>query len=195
MFALILSLLAATPSAEPRVVGDEHVSFSVPAGFEPFPGFKPTATKLYAFGKNVGTPDAMVLAIDRLEGPTTAGAPSRSCGALMNSMDRTVGKPITEPWQGQELHGLRLVLTQMFGEVVVYCVDVPLEPNAALSLMVSGKPSNEALIHETFQSALSSLGPPVRESPVPMLVGLLGVALLVAVGFGAWRGIRALRRR
>ena len=132
MFALVLCLLAATPSTEPRDVTDPRgFHFTVPAGFEPFPGFKPTATKLYAFGKNVGTPDAMVLAIDLLDVPATAGAPSRSCGELMNSMGRTVGKPITAHWQGQELSGLRLVLTQMFGEIVVYCVDLPCSPTAS----------------------------------------------------------------
>ena len=193
MFALFLSLLAATPSAEPRVIEDPRgFQFSLPAGFEPFPGFKPTATKLYAFAKNGGTPDAVILAIDVLDGPTTAGAPSRSCGALMNSMGRTVGKPITERWAGLDLSGLRLVLTQMFGEVVVHCVDIPLEPNA-LSLMVSGKPANEAFIQETFRSVLSSVTSPspVQHSPIPILVGLVGSALVIALGLG----VRARRKR
>lgn len=190
MLALILSLLAATPSTGRHVVEDPRgFQFTLPSGFEPFPGFKPTASKLYAFAKNGGTPDAVILAIDVLDGPTTAGGPSRSCGALMNSMDRTVGKPITEPWQGQQLSGLRLVLTQMFGEIVVDCVDVPVQPNA-LSLMVSGKPANEAFIQETFRSVLSSVASPspVQHSPIPILVGVVGSALVLALGLGV-RGL------
>lgn len=192
MFALLLSLVVTAPSAEPRQVDDPRgFHFTVPAGFEPFPGFQPTATRLYAFGKNLGTPEAVILALDVVDGPLTAGAPSRSCGALMNSIDRTVGKPITEPWQGAELSGLRMLMTQIFGEIVVYCVDVPVLPSA-LSLKVSGKPTNEALLHDTFQSVLASLETPRSQSfPVfPVVTGIVAGAFLA---LGWWT--RSRRRR
>lgn len=180
MSTLLLALMLTASVDDPR-----GFHFAVPGGFEPFPGFQPTATaerpgKLYAFARDLGTPDAVVIAIDVLEGPSTAGAASRSCGALMHSIDRTVGKPIAQRWQGEELSGLRMVMTHAFGEVVVYCVDVPLLPNA-LSVMVSGKPAHEAFLLETFHAVLGSLAGPRAEEPfnTPLLV----VFALVIAGF------------
>ncbi len=149
---LLVLALSALPTADPH-----GFQFTVPGGFEPFPNFQPTATKLHAFGKNLGTPDAVTLTLDVLDGPVVAGSASRSCGALLNAIDRTVGKPITEPWHGSELSGLRMVMTHPFGEVLVFCVDVPIAPNG-ISLMVSGKPANEVALKQAFEDTLSSLG-------------------------------------
>ncbi len=164
---------------------------TVPDGFEAFPGFKPTANKLYAFGKNLGTPEAVTLTIDVLDGPATAGAVSKSCGALMNSIDRTIGKPITEKWGTVELNGLRMVMTHVFGEVVVFCVDVPVTPNA-ISVMVSGKPANEAVLQETFRSVVQSTvaGGEGGFACSPGIVALVAIAFFAA----AWVARRASRK-
>lgn len=148
---LLVLALSALPTADPH-----GFQFTVPDRFEPFPDFQPTATKLYAFGKNLGTPEAVTLTLDLLDGPVIAGTASRSCGALLNAIDRTMGKPITAHWQTTELSGLRMVMTHPFGEVLVVCVDVPIA-HQGLSLMVSGKPGNEAAVQQAFDETLSSL--------------------------------------
>lgn len=188
MPALVLALLfSAAP--EGRLITDPRgFHFTLPPGFEPFPGFQPTDTKLYAFGTHLGTPQAAILAIDLLEGPTAPGAASRSCGELLNSMDRTVGRPITEPWQGRDLSGLRMTMTQLFGEIAVYCVDVPLTPRA-LSLKVSGKPANEAFLHDTFRAVLGSMEPPLDEAFGVWVIGLVG-SIAVALSAVVFRALR-----
>ena len=158
MSALFLSLvLQAATVADPR-----GFQFTLPEGFTPFPNFQPTGFKLHAYGKNLGTPDAITLTIDLVDGPVTAGQPSLTCGLLLNSIDRTVGKPITQRWQALELSGLRMLMTHTFGEVVVLCLDVPIAPNG-LTVMVSGKPSNEAALQQTFEGVLSSLENPAAQ--------------------------------
>ena len=169
---LLVLALSALPTADPH-----GFQFTVPGGFEPFPNFQPTATKLYAFGKNLGTPDAVTLTLDVLDGPALAGSASQSCKALLNAIDRTVGKPITESWHGTQLSGLRMVMTHPFGEVLVFCVDVPIAPNG-ISLMVSGKPANEAALKQGFEDTLSSLG---NTSPAkPFWLGA-PVALIIVI--------------
>lgn len=168
-------------------LADPHgFQFTVPEGFEPFPNFQPTATRLYAYGKNLGTPGAVTFTIDLVEGPVVAGEASRSCGALLNDINRTVGKPITQPWQGRDLSGLRMLMTHTFGEVVVLCVDVPIAPNG-LSVMVSGRPDNEAALQQTFEAVLSSLENPTPGNALPFV----GAGLIVVISLAAWR----LRRR
>jgi hypothetical protein len=153
--------------------------FDIPPGFEPFPNFKPTATKLYAYGKNLGTPDAVTFTIDALEGPVTAGQPSKSCGLLMKSIDRTVGVETSESWNGTTLSGARLTMTHVFGEVLVLCLDVPVSPNG-LSFMVSGKPANEAALRETFRAVLGSLKQSGRSGfSLQWLLLLIPVAALI----------------
>lgn len=169
---LLVVALSALPTADPR-----GFQFTVPGGFEPFPDFQPTATKLYAFGKNLGTPDAVTLTLDVLDGPVVAGSASRSCGALLNAIDRTVGKPITEHWKNTELSGLRMVMTHPFGEVLVFCVDVPIAPNG-ISLMVSGKPANEAALKQAFEDTLSSLE---NKSPAKPFWWGAAVALIIVI--------------
>ncbi|MDP1823371.1 MAG: hypothetical protein Q8L48_09020 [Archangium sp.] len=185
MPTLMLALLiAAAPVVEDR----RGFTFTVPAGFEPFPGFKPTATKLYAFGKNLGTPGALTLTIDVLDGPATPGA-SRSCATLANSFERTVSSPSLETWLGQELSGARLVMTHVFGEVLVFCVDVPVLPNG-LSVMISGKPGNEAILRETFRATLAS----IRTDDSPMgTFAPIGLALIVALVALSWKMSRHRR--
>jgi len=155
--------------------------FAVPDGFEPFPNFQPTATKLYAFGKNLGTPEAVTLTVDLLDGPVTPGQPSRSCGLLLNSINRTVGKPLTQSWQGSELNGLRMLMTHTFGEVVVLCLDVPIAPTG-LSVMVSGKPANEAALQQTFEAVLSSLENSRPRSSLPFAVAAVITVILLGLG-------------
>ena len=178
MSTLLLTLML---TASGVVEDPRGFSFTLPEGFEPFPGFKPTQTKLYAYGKNLGTPGALTLTIDVLEGPTPPGA-SRSCGALLNSIDRTVGTPITLNWQGTELSGLKMVMTHVFGEVLVYCVDVPVLPNG-LSVVVSGKPENAEVLAETFDGVLASLSGRVVHSPGIIFVLLAAVLLVGLVVF------------
>ena len=174
---LLVLALSASPISDPR-----GFQFTVPDGFEPFPNFQPTATKLYAFGKNLGTPDAVTLTIDLLDGPVIPGTASRSCGALLNAIDRTVGKPITQRWQSNELSGLHMVMTHTFGEVVVLCVDVPITPNG-LSVMVSGKPANEPALQQSFEGILSSFE---KEKPGAQL-WLGAAAVLIIVIAVLWR--------
>ena len=172
MPTLVLALVIAGSTVEdPR-----GFHFTVPVGFEAFPNFQPTATKLYAFGKNLGTPDAVTITIDVLEGPTLSGASSRSCGALLNSINRTIGSPLVEKWRGAELNGLRMLMTHVFGEVLVFCVDLPVSPNA-LSVMVSGKPANEPLLHDTLSALLGSLT--TEEKPRDGGAALGGALLLI----------------
>lgn len=186
MSTLVLALFIAA-AGEPRVVEDPRgFRFTVPRGFEPFPGFKPTTTKLHAFGKNLGTPDALTLTIDALEGPATPGA-SRSCGALANSIERTVSSPSPESWRHEDLSGARMMMTHVFGDVLVFCVDVPVKPNG-LSVMISGKPQNEAILHETFRATLASIeagrsyeGGFAFSPIVFALVVLLGAALALSL--------------
>lgn len=159
MSLLLLTVLAAAPVSDPR-----GFTFQVPEGFSAFPGFKPSGNKLYAFAKNVGTPQAVTLTIDAVEG--APGKVSENCGKLMQ-IDRTVNSPMSERWNGSELTGVRMVMTHMFGEVVVFCLDVPVKPNA-VTLMVSGKPENEAALHQAFTSTLSSISP-TAEPRSPMI--------------------------
>lgn len=191
MSTLVLALLIAA-AGEPRVVEDPRgFRFTVPPGFESFPGFKPTTTKLYAFGKNLGTPHALTLTLDVLDGPATKGA-SRSCSALANSIERTVSSPSPESWRHEDLSGARMVMTHVFGEVLVFCVDVPVLPNG-LSLMLSGKPENEAILHETFSATLASIH--AGEEPVGSFAPIMfGVVLLLGAAWGLSRRMR-LRRR
>lgn len=199
MSTLVLALFIAA-AGEPRVVEDPRgFRFTVPQGFEPFPGFKPTTTKLYAFGKNLGTPGALTLTLDVLDGPATKGA-SRSCGALANSIERTVSSPSPEQWNGGlaprgedgELSGARLVMTHVFGEVLVFCVDVPVLPNG-LSLMISGKPENEAILHETFRATLASIH--VGEDQVGSFAPIVfGMVLLLGMAWALSRRMRLGRR-
>ncbi len=189
MRSLLLAMVLAG-AGDSRVIEDPRgFHFTVPEGFEPFPQFQPTATKLYAYGKNLGSPAAVTFTIDVLDGPTTAGAVSQSCRALMNDMNRTVGTPFHETWKRAELSGVHMVMTHTFGEVVVLCVDVPVTPRA-LSVMVSGKPANEPALQETFRAVLSSLdvGRPL-EGGMAAPAGL--GAVLVVAGLAAW----FLRRR
>ena len=184
---LIAMLLAAGgPVEDPR-----GFHFEVPAGFEAFPGFKPTGNKLYAFGKDLGTPGAITLTLDVLDGPAVAGTASRSCGALLNSIDRTVGTPVKESWQGAELSGLRMVMTHVFGEVLVLCVDLPVSPNG-ISVMVSGKPENEAGLREAFNAVLGSL----KQTGAHGVSWLeLGLVVAVAASIVAWRIRASLSRK
>lgn len=188
MSLLLALLLTASPDA--RVIVDPGgFQFTVPAGFDAFPGFTPTEKKLYAFGKNLGTPDAITLTIDLVDAPVKAGNVSASCGALMNSIDRTVGKPTQEKWRGTELIGLRMLMTHVFGEVLVFCVDVPGAPKG-LSLMVSGKVGNEAALREVFVAVLSSIDEPSSGGGAARFLPhvVIGVVLLVL-------GFLRLRRR
>lgn len=155
MSTLMLALLIAAAGDSRTVEDPRGFTFTVPRGFEPFPGFKPTPTKLYAFGRDLGTPQALTLTLDVLDGPATPGA-SRSCATLANSIERTVSAPSPESWRGEELGGARMVMTHVFGEVLVFCVDVPVLPNG-LSLMISGKPGNEPILHENFRATLASI--------------------------------------
>jgi hypothetical protein len=181
-------LLALMLAAAPVIQDPRGFHFTVPEGFEPFPGFRPTATKLYAYGKNLGTPDAITITIDGLQGPANVG--SMSCGELMHSIDRTVGTPHLEKWGSTELSGLRMLMTHVFGEVLVLCVDVPLTPNA-ISVRVSGKPDNEALLHQTFEAVLSSLEREGSNSNrIPIGVGAI-VLIIGATGLLS----RRLRKR
>ncbi len=102
MSLLLALLLTASPGTQ-VVVDPGGFQFAVPAGFDTFPGFQPTEKKLYAFGKNLGTPNAITVTIDLVDGPVTGGTVSASCGALMNSIDRTIGKPTQERWRDVEL--------------------------------------------------------------------------------------------
>jgi hypothetical protein len=68
-----------------------------------------------------------------------------------------------------------MVMEHMFGQVIVFCLDVPV----GVTLMVSGKPENEAALREALTSTLASIEPPVRHSPIPMLIGLLATALFL----------------
>ena len=182
MPTLVLALMV-TAATEAHVVGDPRgFHFTVPAGFESFPKFQPTATKLYAFGKNLGTPEAVTLTIDVLEGPTRPDGPSRSCGALLNSIDRTIGSPLVEQWRGDKLNGLRMLMTHVFGEVLVFCVDVPVSPNA-LSVMVSGKPGNEPLLHDVFTALLASLATGEQSHDGVALLGGALLLVLAALGY------------
>jgi hypothetical protein len=186
-------LLALVLTASPVVEDPRGFHFTVPEGFEAFPGFVANEKKLYAFGKNLGTAEAITVTLDLVEGPATAGTPSASCGALMNSIDRTLGSGTQEQWRGATLVGLRMLMTHVFGEVLVLCVDVPMAPKG-LSLMVSGKPGHEAALRETFNAMLSSISPVERGfpfSPVELL------AAIVAVLFPAWfvRRVRASASR
>lgn len=175
MSPLLLTLmLAAAPIAASR-----GFSFQVPDGFGPFPGFTPKGNKLYAYGRNLGSPEAITLTLDAAEGPVTPGGPSESCRKLMQSIDRTVGSPLKEQWNGTELLGMRMVMTHVFGEVVVLCADVPVKP-AGVTLMVSGKAANEPALRETFTSVLSSIS--TAEEPRPFPVALV-VAGIVSVLF------------
>lgn len=170
---LLLTVLTAAPISDAR-----GFTFQVPEGFSEFPGFKPTGNKLYAFGKDVGTPQAIALTIDAVETPVTAGQPSAACGKLMK-IDRTVNSPMKEQWQGTELVGVRMVMTQMFGEIVIFCLDVPVKPNG-VTLMVSGKPENEAALRDAFTATLASISTPREESRrfVIPLAALLSVIFL-----------------
>jgi hypothetical protein len=169
---LLLTVLTAAPISDAR-----GFTFQPPEGFSAFPGFTPSGNKLYAFGKNVGTPQAIALTIDAVEGPVTPGKPSENCGKLM-SIDRTVNSPLKEQWNGTELLGVRMVMTQMFGEIVVFCLDVPVKPNS-VTLMVSGKTANEAALREAFSATLSSISAPEeRRSFVIPLAAMLSVIFL-----------------
>lgn len=163
------------------VVDPRGFRFAVPDGFEPFPNFQATATRLYAYGKHLGTPDAITLTVDLLDGPVTPGQASRSCGLLLNSIDRTVGKPITQTWQGSELSGLRMLMTHPFGEVVVLCLDVPISPSG-LSVRVSGKPANEAALQQAFDAVLSSLENSRSRSPLPFVGAAVITVILLGLG-------------
>jgi hypothetical protein len=147
---LVTLILAAEPVSDPR-----GFTFQVPEGFSAFPGFTPAGNKLYAFGKNLGTLEAITLTLDAVEGPATPGGPSVNCGKLMQ-IDRTVGAPMTERWNGAELTGVRMVMTHGFGEVVVRCLDVPVKPSG-VTLMVSGKPANEPALEDAFRKTLASI--------------------------------------
>lgn len=194
----LLLLVLAVPAAAEDIDDARGFQVSVPAGFVPFPGFVPTASnggpgKLYAYGKDLGSPHAVIVALDALDGPTIAGEPSRSCQKLLTEIARTVGRPITERWNGNQLSGLRMLMTHGFGEVLVFCVDVPIEPNA-LSVMVSGKPQNEVLLQETFRSLLGTLkarSTASRAAPSGLLVLLAVVLASLAGVLIRWRRRRA----
>jgi hypothetical protein len=170
-------LLALVLAAAPELIADPRgFTFQVPEGFGDFPGFKPAGNKLYAFGKNLGTPNAITLALDAIEGPP--GSTSQNCGKLM-AIDRTVNSPLKERWNGTELVGVRMLMTQMFGEVVVFCLDVPV----GVTLMVSGKPENEPALREAFTSTLASISTPRESSSleVPLALAPLVLVLLYFV--------------
>ena len=182
---LLLTVLAGTPISDSR-----GFTFQLPEGFSAFPGFTPNGNKLYAFGKNLGTPDAITLAIDGLD--ATPKGPSENCSKLM-SFDRTVNSPLKEQWNGTELLGVRMVMEQMFGKIVVLCLDVPLQPKS-VTLMVSGKPDNEAAVHEAFTQTLASLSgdEEPRHSPWPIV---LATSLSVIFLFFFVRRIRGSASR
>lgn len=190
----LLLALVLTAASDARVIEDPRgFRFTVPAGFDDFPGFKPTEKKLYAFGRDLGTTDAITVTIELVDGPATAGTASASCGALMSSIDRTVGTGTQESWRGENLVGLRMLMTHVFGEVLVLCVDVPMTPRG-LSLMVSGKPSNEPALREVFNAVLASSSPPSSRMGFSWVEVL---AAIVAVLFPVWfiRRVRASASR
>ena len=172
-------LLALVLTAAPVVQDPRGFHFTVPEGFEAFPNFRPTSTKLYAFGKDLGTPDAIALTIDALEGPAGVGSPS--CNALMHSIERTIGTPHFEKWGGSELGGLRMLMTHIWGEVLVLCVDVPLTPNG-VSVKVSGKPDKEAGLHQTFSAVVASMStePAGTGGRLPLALGAIALSLVAA---------------
>jgi hypothetical protein len=182
MSLLLLIVLTAAPTSDPR-----GFSFQVPAGFDAFPGFTPNGNKLYAFGKNLGTPNAITLTIDAIDAPQAAGSPSVNCGKLM-AIDRTVNSPHQEKWNGTELLGVRMVMEHMFGQVIVFCLDVPV----GVTLMVSGKPENETALREAFTSTVSSISGAQEALPLPLLVA---APLSVLFLFFFVRRARAVSRR
>jgi hypothetical protein len=184
MSLLLIAVLAAAPISDPR-----GFTFQLPEGFSAFPGFTPAGNKLYAFGKNLGTPNAITVTIDALDAPPTPGAASVNCSKLM-SIDRTVNSPLKEQWSGSELLGVRMAMEHMFGQVIVFCLDVPVQPNG-VTLMVSGKPENEPALREAFNSTLSSISAP-REASRSYLIP---VALSVIFLFVFVRRIKASASR
>lgn len=182
-------LLALVLTAAPEPISDPRgFTFQLPEGFGAFPGFKPAGNKLYAFGKNLGTPNAITLTLDAIDGPVTPGSSSENCGKLM-AIDRTVNSPLKERWKDTELLGVRMVMTHVFGEVVVLCVDVP----AGVTLMVSGKPENEPALREAFSSTLSTIARAGDSSSLEVPLVLAPLALLLL--YFARRRLRASASR
>lgn len=193
---LVVAPLAALAAGQ-YVEDGRGFGFEVPDGFEPFPGFERTPApagpgKLYAFGKALGSPSAVVVALDAVAGvqPGTTGSPS--CQQLALDIARTTAAPLVESWNGQELTGLRMVMSHAFGEVLVFCVDVPLTPDA-VSVRVSGKPANEVLLRETFRSLLATVALTRAPPQSPSGLKVLGAVVLASLLGVAWRWAR--RRR
>lgn len=169
MALLLLTVLAAAPISDPR-----GFIFQVPEGFSAFPGFTPNGNKLYAFGKHLGTPNAITLTLDAIDGPVTPGKSSENCGKLM-AIDRTVNSPLKERWKDTELLGVRMLMTHVFGEVVVFCLDVP----AGVTLMVSGKPENEPALRDAFSATLASITTDREASSLEVPLALAPLALVL----------------